>query len=152
MEMNQGLIEYIKTQAQDSAAFTGPETLENMKTLLRCTHVDKANGIILVFTRDESLTNLWRCYHLSLSFFDQQHDRIPQDRETAKAWGNALFGEENLPYVLIQRPVLPIHAAWHYFVFCDEAWKPITEQEEIRTIQIISGYRTWLEIEGNTLC
>lgn len=77
-----------------------------------------------------------RCRHLSLSFYavvGGLADPLPRDVPTTRAVLDRLFGVQTRR-LWCEPPYSPqgkASAVWHYRLFCDPAWEPITPRAEV---------------------
>lgn len=120
--------------------------------LARCRFVSTRANTCLTFTRDVGHHESgWfknpdyeRCFHLSLSEYlpegivDRRgrHSSV-YDRQVRNLWLEAFF-QDDLKKTWVEPPMTGVGKrldVWHWRLFCDEAWAPITPRGEVYTTQ-----------------
>lgn len=126
-----------------------------------CKGFHAPTGTLLIFTRDTGHhTGGWwknpdyeRCWHLSLSFYDEAGASAPKDKRLTEEWLDAFFGEEKRK-LWCEPPYSPEGAArgvWHYRLFCDENWRPIIPRGEVYTREFTeAGWKSYSELHAPT--
>ena len=96
-----------------------------------CVAYHSASGTLLIFTRETGYhsSGWWknpdyeRCWHLSLSFRDQESgEYLPFNEKTAMEWIDLFFGDDKR-MLWIEPPAYPEGkkaGVWHYRLFCAE--------------------------------
>lgn len=117
------------------------------KYMKHCTRDDGATRTRLIFTRDTGHhSSGWlknpdyeRCWHLSTSPHPDLvvipgRELAEPDPRTMRRWVEVFFGAALLPHVWAESPKTPegrARGVWHWRVFCDEHWTPITPRKEV---------------------
>lgn len=144
--------------------YDGRNTPHNRALLGRCTWRHLPTGTDIIFTRDAGMhaSGWWknpdfdRCFHLSLSFVDVDlvNDRFyarPQDRQLAARWCWTFF-QGDARKLWIEPPFSDVGKArdvYHYRLFVDEGWQPITPRGEVYSKRYTpAGWRSWSDIHG----
>lgn len=137
-----GVARTMRRNAEAEPFYDGLANDRNMRILERCKGMHLSTGTGLLFTRDQGMhsSGWWknsdyeRCYHLSLSFVDPiTHDVRPKDTKTTQQWLDAFFGDDQR-HLWAEPPYSDGGKArdvWHYRLFCDLAWKPLTPRKEV---------------------
>lgn len=132
-----------------------------------CRYADLKRGVILVFTRDSGHhSGGWfknpdyeRCYHLSVSFFDQETlcqetlCPVPFKKKRAEKWVKDFFGG-NARLTWCEPPYTEEgkgRGVHHYRLFYDPSWKnPIKPRKEVYSKDFTEkGWKSFSEIHGN---
>ncbi len=144
-----------------------------------CLWYHGATGTQLIFSREEGYhsSGWWknpdyeRCYHLSLSFREPTPENRPDQLSSpifmanfgilkelrpfhwkqAKAWVNALFGDDakftwhEPPFSKIGKQV-DVH---HFRLFCDPAWRAVKPRGEVYSKQFTeAGWQSWSDVQA----
>lgn len=125
-----------------------------------CVAYHSASGTLLIFTRETGYhsSGWWknpdyeRCWHLSLSFRDQESgEYLPFNEKTAMEWIDLFFGDDKR-MLWIEPPAYPEGkkaGVWHYRLFCDEGWQPIKPRGEVYSRDLTeAGYKSWSELHA----
>lgn len=137
----------------------GRVTPEGRRYMRHCTLDDESTATRLIFTRDTGHhSSGWlknpdyeRCFHLSTSprpgLIVTLGDRqlADPDRQTMARWVRAFYGEAER-HVWAESPKSPEGrrlGVWHWRVFCDEHWQPITPRGEVYSLEFTEvGWRS----------
>lgn len=154
------LLKRARREAKKGTFRGGSRDLADQAYIRRCTHVWRAAGVKILFTRDEGhhACGWWknpdfdRCVHLSLSFFDPHTGEVaPQDHKQAASICRAFFGSDRAR--LWVEPPYSEHGlrydVWHYRLMCDAGWQPITPRGEVYTREHTpKGWLSWSEAQA----
>jgi hypothetical protein len=136
----------------------------NMALMRACSHVLRLNPgreATILYTRDigHHSGGWWknpdyeRCLHLSLAYRDPRivGAHLPQDTRRSGEIARAFFGDE-ARRCWIERPYSPEGKradVWHYRLFCDAGWNPITPRGEVYSRELTEGdWKSFSEIHG----
>lgn len=148
---------YMKKEAA-LGAYDGRVTPLGRVYLDRCTRVHPATATALIFTRDIGHhTSGWlknpdheRCLHLSISrapsaLILPRGQIADLDKKLTAKWVRAFFGDD-IRNVWAESPKTPEgkrRGVWHWRVFCDRAWNPITPRGEVYSTEFTeAGWRS----------
>jgi hypothetical protein len=125
--------------------YDGPDTFANVQYVGLCSHVFTLATDLeatILFTRDigHHSGGWWknpdyeRCWHLSLGFRNPLHcEHLPHDRPQSDRIARMFFGDDAVK-CWIEAPYSEEGKRcdiWHYRLFCDEAWQPISPRGEV---------------------
>jgi hypothetical protein len=162
-QKTEGMFEVVKKlkRAAETGIYSGVIQSHNDKHYFNaCTAYHHRTGTGLIFSRDSGHhSSGWfknpqyeRCYHLSISFRDQETGQAkPFSHNKAEQWIDAFFGHDKR---LIWGE--PPHSregkacdVWHFRLFCDPGWKAIKPKGEVYTKDFTEkGWRSFSEING----
>lgn len=133
-------------------------TSRRMPYLRSCTADHVPSGTRLIFTRDTGHhTSGWfknpdyeRCLHLSTSYREPDAGgRLAQNHRRTYQWARLFFGD-TVRLAWTEPPVSERGKAsevWHYRVFCDAAWGPITPRGEVYSTEFTElGWKSFSEL------
>lgn len=159
----EALVPFAKLRAQ-RGEYDGRVTPGNMFLMGLCTHWYCVPGasIAVIYTRDigHHTCGWWknplyeRCLHLSLSYRDPRTgETMPHQRQRSQEIATAFFGDD-VRRAWIEGPASDegkANGVWHYRVFCDPAWQPITPTGEVYSRDLTeAGWKSFSEIHGYT--
>lgn len=147
-------------------SFDGHDTPAWRRYLALCRVADTETGALLIFTRDVGMhacgwfknPDFERCEHLSISplasagLTDGQGRplRVPElNKATTARWVRALWGDD-ARHAWAESPKSRAGIAqgvWHWRVFCDAAWQPLTPRGEVYDTEFTElGWRSASEV------
>ncbi len=125
-----------------------------------CRVIEAILGVQALCTRDvgHHTSGWWknpdyeRCWHLSLTFFDQETGgAMPRNRTLTDRILRALYGRRRRwlwcepPYSLEGKR----KDVWHYRLFCDAAWRPIKPRGEVYGRELTeAGWLSWSDLQA----
>lgn len=135
MHVDRHFVAYIRTCALLGLC-DGISSPQYWDLIKKCGHIHYPSGTVLIYTRNRNFyASGWiYCWHLSLSFFDPvTQEDVPQRRKLANLWCELLFGRDNMRRLLVELPSSLEEKSkdiWHYRLFVDQHWRPITPTGE----------------------
>lgn len=108
----------------------------------QCRQVHQFAGVVSLFTRDVGHhSSGWfknpdyeRCLHLSVSYFDPgTRESRPHDKSVTRQFVDSLFGHHKR-WLWVEPPYSDEgkrQGVFHYRLFCDAGWNPITPRGEV---------------------
>lgn len=143
-----------------SGIWNGDESFESVQYRERCTFYDPANGVSVIYTREEGYhSSGWfknpqceRCHHISIGFKDPATmEPIDHNHAFANQLVAAILGARNIKKVYIESPVTGQGKSfdiWHYRVWCDANWEPIVPQGEVYSKDLTeAGWKSWSDVQ-----
>lgn len=119
-----------------------------------------SGGATIIFTRDVGYhsSGWWknpdyeRCYHLSLSFFDQSTlEPAPRDLKLTRQIISQVYGR-NRKLLWCEPPYSPDgkrNQVWHYRLFCDTGWNPIKPRGEVYGRELTeAGWKSFSDVRA----
>lgn len=155
----------MRGQAWRYRPYDGRNTEANRQLLERCTFYHYETRANMIFSRDTGMhTSGWwknpdyeRCYHLSISFvaiskiIGAPPTRLPHDKKAAEQWCIALFGDARR-HLWVEGPFSnegKAYDVYHYRLFCDPAWVPITPRGEVYSRDWTpADWKSWSDVHG----
>ena len=159
------LAAHMRATAERWRPYDGRNTEANQRLLSMCSHYHRDTSANMIFSRDTGMhsSGWWknpdyeRCYHLSISFaavsslIGVAPSRLPHNPKEAARWCEVLFGDDKR-HLWVEGPFSDHGKAfgvWHYRLFCDPAWKPITPRGEVYSRDWTpSDWKSWSDIHG----
>jgi len=138
--------------------FAGGASPFDNRVIARCRSVDAVTATRICFTRDVGYhsSGWWknpdfeRCLHLSLSPTPSSIlTRAELSRETQRLWVEAFFrGETRRTWAEPAfTPAGKAAGVWHFRLFCDEGWQPITPRGEVYSRELTeAGWKSTSEL------
>jgi hypothetical protein len=156
------LVPFARARAQ-RGLYDGRVSAASQRLIDLCSHewhLGLSLRVIMIFTRDvgHHSSGWWknpdyeRCFHLSLSYRDLMTGvgsghRKDRSEEVARAF----FGDD-ARRCWIEGPYSPegkFRDVWHYRLFCDPAWMPISPKGEVYSRENTpADWRSFSEIHG----
>jgi len=158
------LAEFAASMKKAAAAgeFDGRQSAKAMTYIRHCRRIHQPTGTVVIFTRDTGHhSSGWfknpdyeRCLHLSLSPAPQllivpSLQRAELSRKTAALWVRAFFGDD-MRHAWEESPKTPQgreRGVWHWRVFCDAAWQPMSPRGEVYSTELTeAGWKSASEL------
>lgn len=144
--------------------FNGRADAVGLRYIRHCTFDDQVTRARLIFTRDSGHhTSGWLknpdyelCWHLSTSSLPSVlilpgEQRGELDKATLRAWVRAFFGSD-IRSLWSESPKSDVGKArgvWHWRLFCDQHWQPITPRKEVYSLEFTeAGWRSASQVLG----
>jgi len=124
-----------------------------------CRWLLEGQNVGLILSRDVDHTNSgwWknpdyeRCWHLSMSFYDNNRNSIDKDVKKTELFLSYIFGKHKRK-IWTEPPYSDIakrRGIWHYRLFCDSRWKPIIPRKEVYSKNYTEpGWMSYSELQA----
>lgn len=160
----EALVPFARFRAQ-RGLYDGRMTAANQYLIDICRHIyafERERFALVLYTRDVGHhTNGWwknpdyeRCLHLSVSYRETRSGAsLDHDKAVSETLARAFFGDD-VRHAWLEPPYSDHGKArdvWHYRVFCDPSWAPMTPRGEVYSREDTPGdWKSFSEVHGYT--